>query len=405
MPLFNYKILGPDGHTKEGVMEAKDKFSLYHSIKQDGSTVVSAEEVGVKKGFSLNNMSLPFLGGVKMHDKITFARNLSKMIDAGLPVTRGLSIMERQSKGKFKKVLSELNDSISKGNTFSDSMKNYPDVFSTLFVSMVRAGEESGNLSLALNNIGLQMEKSYQLTRKIRGALMYPAVIFTLMGVIGVLMMVYMVPTLTSTFVGLGIKLPLSTRIIIAISNILKDYFIYIILGTILFVAAMVVAIRTPRGQKVLDIIFIRLPVVGEIIKQINAARTARTLSSLLSSGVDIVVAIAVTKDVIQNHYYKEVLDEIQTTIQKGDQISTVFSAHNNLYPLFVGEMVSVGEETGKIGEMLLSVAVFYEEEVDQQTKDMSSIIEPVLMIFIGVAVGFFAISMLGPTYSLADAL
>ena len=125
----------------------------------------------------------------------------------------------------------------------------------------------------------------------------------------------------------------------------------------------------------------------------------------MLSSGVDIVVAIGVTKEVVQNHYYKDVLDEIQNVIQKGDQISTVFSAHNDLYPLFVGEMVSVGEETGKIGEMLLSVATFYEEEVDQQTKDMSSIIEPVLMIVIGVAVGFFAISMLGPTYSLADAL
>lgn len=405
MALFKYKILGPDGHTKEGTMEAKDKFSLYHSIKQDGSTVVSAEEVGSKGGMSFSNIQLPFLGGVKAHDKIVFARNLSKMIDAGLPVTRGLSIIERQAKGRFKKVLSELNDSISKGNTFSDSMKNYPDIFSQLFISMVRAGEESGNLSLALNNVGLQMEKSYQLTRKIRGALMYPAVIFSLMVVIGVLMMVYMVPTLTATFVGLGVKLPLSTRIIIAISDVLKNYFLYIILGTILLGAGLVVAFKSVRGKRIIDAVILKIPVVGLIIKQINSARTARTLSSLLSSGVDIVVAIGVTKDVIQNHYYKDVLDEIQNVIQKGEQISTVLSSHNNLYPLFVGEMVSVGEETGKIGEMLLSVATFYEEEVDQQTKDMSSIIEPVLMIVIGIAVGFFAISMLGPTYSLADAL
>lgn len=313
--------------------------------------------------------------------------------------------MERQAKGKFKKILGELNESISKGNTFSDSTKNYPEVFSQLFVSMVKAGEESGNLSLALNNIGMQMEKSYQLTRKIRGALMYPAVIFSLMAVIGVLMMVYMVPTLTSTFVGLGIKLPLSTRIIIAISDFLKGYFLFVILGTFISIFGLIVSLKTNRGKRLIDTIIIRIPVIGNIVKQINSARTARTLSSLLSSGVDIVIAIGVTKDVIQNHYYKDVLDEIQNVIQKGDQISTVFSAHNNLYPLFVGEMVSVGEETGKIGEMLLSVATFYEEEVDQQTKDMSSVIEPVLMIFIGVAVGFFAISMLGPTYSLADAL
>ncbi len=404
MPIFKYKILDPDKNTKEGVMEAKDKFSLYHTIKQDGSVVISAEEVTSKKN-SFFSMSFSLGSGVKMHDKIIFAKNLSKMIDAGLPLTRGLSIMERQSKGRFKKILLELNESILKGNTFSDSMKNYPDVFSTLFISMVRAGEESGNLSLALNNIGLQMEKSYQLTRKIRGALMYPAVIFSLMMVIGVLMMVYMVPTLTSTFIGLGIKLPLSTRIIIFISDFLKNYFIFVILGTILFVFGVIALLKTTKGQRFIDTLIIRIPVIGLIVKQINSARTARTLSSLLSSGVDIVVAISVTKDVIQNHYYKEVLDEIQNVIQKGAPISAVFSAHNDLYPLFVGEMVSVGEETGKIGDMLLSVALFYEEEVDQQTKDMSSIIEPVLMIFIGVAVGFFAISMLGPTYSLADAL
>jgi type IV pilus assembly protein PilC len=406
MAIFKYKILDPEGKVKEGQMEAKDKFALYHSIKQDGSTVVSADEVGAEKSLSFSsNINLPFFSKVKAHDKITFAKNLSKMIDAGLPVTRGLSIIERQSKGKFKTILGELGESISKGNTFSDSMKNYPEVFSTLFVSMVRAGEESGNLSLALNNVGIQMEKSYQLTRKIRGALMYPAVIFSLMAVIGVLMMVYMVPTLTSTFIGLGVKLPLSTRIIIAVSDTLKNYFVYIIVATAAFISGFVWWIKTVSGRKVLDLVAIKMPVIGEIVKQINSARTARTLSSLISSGVDIVVAISVTKDVIQNHYYKDVLDEIQSTIQRGDQISNVFSRYNDLYPIFVGEMVSVGEETGKIGEMLLSVAVFYEDEVDQKTKDMSSIIEPILMIFIGVAVGFFAISMLGPTYSLADAL
>ena len=404
MPIFNYKIVDKEGKQVEGTAEAKDKFALYHEIKKDGATVISAEEVKSKKSISFQNL-IPFIGGVKMHDKIIFAKNLAKMIDAGLPITRGLSIMERQSKGTFKKVLTGLNESISKGTTFSDSMKSYPNVFSSIFVSMVRAGEESGNLSTALQNVGLQMEKSYQLTRKIRGALMYPAIIFSLMIVIGVLMMVYMVPTLTATFIGLKIKLPLTTRIVIAISDFLKSYFVFVIIGSIAAIFGAIMAYRTPRGQRIFDWTILHIPIINEITKQINSARTARTLSSLLSSGVDVVVAIGVTKDVIQNSYYKEVLTEVQSTIQKGEQISTILSAHNDLYPLFVGEMVSVGEETGKIGEMLLSVAVFYEDEVDQKTKDMSSIIEPLLMIFIGVAVGFFALSMLGPTYSLADSL
>lgn len=314
--------------------------------------------------------------------------------------------MERQAKkGVLKKTLTALQDSLSKGNTLSDSMAEHPKVFSSLFVSMIKAGEESGNISLALKNISNQMEKSYLLTKKIRGAMMYPAVIFSLMAVIGVLMMVYMVPTLTETFTGLGIDLPLSTRIIIMISNFLKGYFLFVIFGTVALIVSLVLWFRTMSGKRVLDTISIKFPVIGEMVKQINAARTARTLSSLLSSGVDIVIAIGVTKEVIQNSFYKEILDEIEKAIQKGEQISEIFLAHDNLYPLFVGEMVSVGEETGKIGDMLLGVAEFYEEEVDQKTKDLSSIIEPLLMIVIGAAVGVFAISMLAPTYSLADAL
>ncbi len=402
--LFHYKILNKEGKVVEGNQEAKDKFALYHTLKQDGSTVVSADEVKEKRGIDIPFLSALF-DGVKARDKIVFAKNLAKMTDAGPPITRALSILERQSKGQFKKVLIGISDSINKGNTLSDGMKNYPKVFSTLFISMVKAGEESGNLSLALQNVGMQMDKSYQLTKKVRGAMMYPAVIITLMAVIGVLMMVYMVPTLTSTFIGLGVKLPLSTRIIIFISDFLKNYIAFIGIGVVLAVFGAIWGYRTEKGQRMADFAFIHMPLIKDMVKQVNSARTARTLSSLLSSGVDIVLAIGITRDVIQNSYYKEVLKQVQDIIQKGEPISTVFAEHNNLYPLFVSEMVAVGEETGKIGEMLLGVATFYEDEVDQKTKDLSSIIEPVIMIVIGVGVGFFALSMLGPTYSLADAL
>ncbi len=270
---------------------------------------------------------------------------------------------------------------------------------------MVKAGEESGKLSLALKNIGMQLETSYQLSRKVRGALMYPAVIVGVMIAIGVLMMVFMVPTLTATFVGLGVKLPLSTRIIIGISNFLKNYLLFALGGVVVVGFGLVTAFRTIRGQRYYDWFSLHVPIIGQIVKQVNAARTARTLSSLLASGVEIVVAIGVTKEVIQNSFYKEVLDEIQATIQKGNQISEVFLAHEKLYPMFVGEMVAVGEETGKISDMLLGVANFYEDEVDQKTKDMSSVIEPFLMVFIGVAVGFFALAMIGPIYSLGDSI
>ncbi len=404
MSQYKYKAIDAEGKEYEGVKEAPDKFSLYRDIKKEGGQVLSSSEVHTQKFFS-GSFSMPFSGKVKTHDKIVFARNLSSMIEAGLPITRAISIMGRQSKGQFKKILTSLEEEISKGVTLSEAMKAYPEVFSTLFISMVRAGEESGNLILALKNISNQMEKTYQLNKKIKGAMMYPAVIFSLMAVIGVLMMVYMVPTLTETFKGLGIKLPLSTRIIIGISDIMKDYFLVMIGGVIALCAGVYYGLRTTKGKRLSDYVALHTPVIGDIVKQVNSARTARTLSSLISSGVDIVVAISVTKEVIQNTYYKAVLDNIEQVIQKGELMSAIFLKHEDLYPIFVGEMVSVGEETGKIGDMLVGVAQFYEDEVDQKTKDMSSVIEPVLMIVIGAAVGIFAISMLAPTYSLADAI
>ncbi len=403
MPLFRYKTLSPDGRIVEGIQEAKDRFALYHSVKQDGSTVIFATEAKQKNLFLTTSLAL--FNTVGTHDKILFARNLAKMLQAGLPLTRGISIIERESRGEFKKILGKINDSLAKGDTLGDSLKMYPKVFSSLFVSMVKAGEESGNLSNALENVSTQMEKTYLLNKKIRGALIYPAVILCLMVAIGVLMMIYMVPTLTSTFNGLGIKLPLSTRIIIGLSNFLVSYFVLVVIGVVGLFFLTLFSIRTEKGQRMLDFLFLHIPIVKNMVKQVNAARTARTLSSLVSSGVDIVIAISVTKDVLQNSYYKKVLSEIESVIQKGGLVSAVFSSHQDLYPVFVSEMVAVGEETGKIGDMLLSVANFYEEEIDQKTKDMSSVIEPFLMIFIGLAVGFFAISVITPIYSIGQSI
>ncbi len=404
MALFHYKAVDNNGTKTEATLEAKDRFDLYRLIKKDGLTILSTDEVKKKSAFSIEFLN-SFVGGVKTHDKITFARNLGKMIEAGLPMVRCLSIMERQAGGALKPVFKSLNDSVSKGTTLSDSMAVFPNIFSTLFVSMVRAGEESGNLALSLQSVATQMEKSYQLNRKIRGAMLYPAVVLALMAVIGLLMMVYMVPTLTATFTSLNVALPLPTQLIIATSTFLQSYFILVIFGALVLALFLFLSARTDRGKRLLDTICLKLPIIGPIVKEVNSARTARALSSLLASGVDISKATNVTKDIVQNSYYKKVLSEVQQTVQKGESISTVFTAHSDLYPLFVGEMTLAGEESGKIVEMLLSVAVFYEEEVDQKTKDISSLIEPFLMIFIGLAVGFFAIAVISPIYSIGNAI
>jgi len=398
MTLYSYKAKDREGNIYEATHEAKDKIELFSFVRGEGGTIITVREK--KKGA----LSINIFGKIKTHDKIILARNLGSMISAGLSVTRALSVMEKQTKNKNLKALFQgLTTDVSRGETLSDSMKSRPKVFSPLFVSMVKAGEESGNLAGALSIVASQMDKSYALTKKIHGALIYPGVVLSAMVVIAILMLIYMVPTLTATFKGLDVPLPASTRAIISVSDFLVSH-TFIAVGSLLLLVALFIAVlRSAFGQRMMDIISIRVPVIGNIVKEVNVARTTRTLSSLLSSGVDVVVALGVTADVMQNHLYKAVLKETQASIQKGEPMSAVFVRYEKLYPTFVGEMISVGEETGKISDLLLGVAVYYEGDVDEKTKDLSTIIEPVLMIVIGVGVGIFAISMLAPTYSLVN--
>src|ERR1035437_89503 len=404
MPLFLYKAQDKEGKTYEGEIDVADRFAVYRKVKEDGGTVISVTELSGHGGISLKFSS--FFSRVKTQEKIIFARNLASMIEAGLSVTRSLAVMEKPTKNAaLKKVLNDLNNDVSKGKSLSDSMKSKSDVFSSLFVSMVKAGEESGNLSGSLKVVSTQMEKSYQLTKKIRGALIYPGVILCIMIAIGVLMLLYVVPTLSSTFAGLGVQLPARTQFIVNLSYFLQNHYLITLVALLLIVAFGLIASRSKKGKRFFDFMTLHLPIIGPIAKEINSARTTRTLSSLLASGVDIVVAIEVTHDVLQNSYYKEILEKAQKTIQKGEPISDIFIANDKLYPVFVGEMINVGEETGKMAEMLLGVAVYYEDDVDQKTKDMSTIIEPLLMVMMGLGVGFFAVSMLSPMYSLVNVI
>jgi type IV pilus assembly protein PilC len=220
---------------------------------------------------------------------------------------------------------------------------------------------------------------------------------------IGIVMMIKVVPTLAQTFAESGSVLPLSTRIVIEMSSILVQYTVPVIGGLIALVVLMVMAVRTKVGGRVLDFILLHMPAIGGIVREINAARTARTLSSLLSSGVDVVASLEITVDVVQNSYFREVIKEAAKGVQAGQPLSASFARREDLYPAFVGEMMSVGEETGTNVEMLKRLAIYYEEQVDRKTKDMSTIIEPFLMLFIGAAVGFFAISMITPIYQMSQ--
>jgi len=407
MSLFNYKAIKVTGEEYTASMDAPDKATLFRDLKERGDMVVHVEEVdsGSEGIFQhLKSLLGGILGHVSTQEKIIFAKNLGAMISAGLALSRALTVLERQSKNKvFKEIVVQLNENISRGKTLSEAMKLYPKVFSNLFVSMVKAGEESGGLSEALRVVATQMDNSNRLQKKIKGAMIYPSVIVCVILVVALMMLIFVIPQITATFKEINVELPLSTRIVIGTSDFMKDNSILAILILLVVIFGTYMVSRTKGGRSFIDGFILKLPIIGNLVRETNSARTARTLSSLLSSGVPVAESLSITSEVLQNHLYKKVIKDAGEGISKGQTISGVFMRNEKLYPVFVGEMMSVGEETGKMAEMLMGVATYYENEVEQKTKDMSTIIEPVLMVFIGAAVGFFAISMITPIYSMMD--
>ena len=301
--------------------------------------------------------------------------------------------------------MASISTEINSGGTLSSGLSKFPNVFSKLFVSMTKAGEESGNLDLTLTEVGVNLEKSHALTKKVKGALIYPGVILCAMILIGVLMFAFVVPTLANTFKDLGAKLPASTQMIIFLGDFFSHYLLLSLSMIIFSIFGLVSLFRADFMAKYIDFFVLKIPVIGKLAKELNTARTARTMSSLLISGIAITRAVEITQDVVQNIYYKKVLDEAKVFIEKGIPFSQAFLENTNLYPVIMSEMTQVGEETGKLSEMLLQIALFYEGEIENKTKNLSTIIEPFLMIFIGAAVGFFAISMISPMYSILDSI
>lgn len=402
---FNVTIRKEGMPDAESIIEAPSRFAVYEQVQKDGGVVVELTEGA--GGFKLPAWMGYTIGtGVKRAEIIRMARNLSAMLGAGLSISRALSVIERQSGNKrLKVIVAELSESIKKGSSFHEALANHPKIFPELFVAMARAGEESGSLADALTVVGIQMERSEELVRKIRGAMIYPAIVISAVIIVGILMLIYVVPTLTSTFTSLGVKVPLATRIIVALSDFMVAHVSLVFLSLIVLVVGGVMFVRSKIGGGIVLAIALRLPVIGELVRETYTARASRTLSSLLSSGVPVLDALSITKQVVHAAVFAKVVSEAEERVKKGELLSTSFSEHPNLYPILMSDMLTVGEETGKVADMLKQIAEFYEEDVAQKTKDLSTIIEPVLMLIIGTFVGVFAVAMIAPIYQLSSAI
>lgn len=401
---FTYKIQKSDGTVAKGEREALSREVLLDVLRAEGVTPVWVKEGGAPAPRARAFLALFSFSFVPLREKVAFARNLGAMISAGLPLSRALEVLVRQSGNKsFQKTLSTIGEEVRKGKALSDALRQFPRVFPPLFPAVVAAGEESGSLAQSFASLAEQLDRVYALGRKLRGALIYPAIIILVMLAIAVLMLIYVVPELSATFGEFGVALPVSTRALISASNALQNHTI-LFLSSIVFVgAALLIFSRTHFGGRVFDFCALHTPVLREIVVELNSARTARTLGSLTSSGVPIVSSLGVVADVVQNSYYRAVLTEARGTVEKGKTLSSAFAEAGKLYQPYFSEMVASGEETGKLGEMLKEAALFYEAEVEQKTKNLSAVVEPVLMVAVGIAAGFFAYAMILPMYTLMN--
>lgn len=405
MARFRYTAEKADGELYKGVAEARDRFDLYQVVRNEGAHIISfSEEKGIRP-WDMAYWNSKF-AKVGEYEKILFARNLGAMLGAGLALTRALSVIERQMKNpRLSGIISQVASDVRRGEALHVALGKSPKTFSKLFVAMVRAGDEAGDLPQSLTVTADQMERMYLLKKKIHGALIYPAIVIIAMIGITIMMMIKVVPTLSQTFKEMHAALPTSTQIIISLSDFLVEYTATAILLFVTLAVLIYFAAKTSQGKRLSDFFFLHFPILGPLVREVNAARTSRTLASLLSAGVDVLTALDISGEVVQNTYFREVIRDSARGVGAGEPLSAAFIRREDLYPAFVGEMMAVGEETGQSTEMLKRLAIFYEDEVDRKTKDMSTIIEPLLMVVIGAGVGFFAMAMITPIYSLSQSI
>ena len=400
MPKFSYIAKDFEGKTKSGTLEAENESALTKVLKDKGYFLVSVDPgATTKKRFEFN---LPFLNRISLTEKLMFTNNLQLTVSAGVSLPSAIRILSEHTKNKkFKKILEEISEKITKGNNFSGALLDYPNVFPEIFYRMVEVGEESGTLESVLEVLAKQMEKEHQLKSRVQGAMIYPALLLSFMFVIGIVMMIMVVPKFSEMFNSFGIVLPITTRILIFVGNSLASYWYMLPIIFCFLFLSLRFALKTNFGKLAWDTCVLRIPIIGGIIKKTNTTQTIRTLGSLIASGVPIVRSLEIVSKTLENVHYKKAISQVAEEVKKGSSLSAALKKHEDLYPQLVIQITAIGEETGKTSIVLEKIAEFFEKDIDNITKNFSSIIEPFLLIFIGVAVGFFALSIIQPLYGI----
>ena len=369
-----------------------------------------AAKAGAKKkgkGFNVNlNIKIPGLGGrVKPKVLCTFTRQLATLVDAGLPLLRGLRVLEKQERNvNLKSIIAELAVAIEGGSTFSEGLAQHPKVFNRLFVNMVKAGELGGVLEVVLNRLSEFMEKAQKIKGKVIAAMFYPVAVLVVATAILSILMVYVIPKFKEVFAGMleNAQLPAFTRFVLAISDTVKDHFIYTICGLAVFVVLFMLFVRTKFGRHAFDKFKLKVPVVGPVVSKVSISRFTRTLGTLVSSGVPILQALTIVKETAGNVIVGNAVGAVHESVKEGETITAPLEA-SGVFPPMVISMVDVGEQTGALPEMLLKIADNYDDEVDNAVSAMTSLLEPIMIVFLAVIVGSIVIAMFLPLIELMN--
>lgn len=406
MPDYLYKATTQDGKTKNGVITASDRNDAF-SILQEQKLVV--EEVrAIEVGLRLDNLfekAKDFTNRVTLKDKLYLTRQLATIIRAGIPLIRALSIQETQTKNpKLKKIIQNIMSGLEAGRNFSETLTAYPDVFDNYYVNLIRAGEVSGSLDETLDRLAEQLEKTKSIQSKIRSALTLP--LFTIIVMIGVmvLMMVMVIPQLADLFTSEGVELPMPTKVMIWLSNSLINHWYVYIIVIVVTITAFLMYIRSEDGKKQWDRFVLKPPVFGPLLQKMNVARFARNLATMMADGVPIIQAIGVVGDTITNYHYNKSVQNLIPLVEKGVSLQTA-TGRDPLFPSIMVQMLAIGEESGAIDAMMMKIAIFYEEEIDATIKNLTTLLEPFIIVLLAGGVGFIAVSILGPIYGLVEVI
>ena len=397
MPIFKYKAFDQAKKSQEGMVDAASREYVEEILKEKRLTIVSITEMSVSKNTVLN-----FLNRVSGKDIVIFSRQFSVLISANVAMVQALKILIDQTNNvNLKMVVSEIADEVDAGAALSEALGKRPKVFNNFYVSVVKSGETSGKLDEVLNYLADEMEKDYDMMSKIKGAMIYPAFILCSLIAVGVVMMIFVVPKLTAILTESGATLPITTRILIGTSGFMVNYWwllILIIVGLFFFIKFY---ISRPEGKRQLDYLKLRLPIFGHLFQLIYLVRFTRSMNTLIVGGVTIASSLKVASEVVGNTIYQELIDETIKEVEDGNSISSVFVTSKTI-PKMVSQMLSIGEKTGKMDVILERITDFYGREIGNMVANLMSLMEPIIMVVMGVAVGIMVAAVILPMYSLA---